>query len=300
MASPTTLKSPLTEGGNNNRGRALFGTNPVIRKMSSRAADFPVENRIATYDGIAVKTLYFLVIAVLGAFLCSVLHDYFISTANPSDIIAVVDDNGIFNAELVPVEAVIMLFAALVSLLAPLAAWLIRPAIPVIGTLYAVCEGYFIGVITVMLAPEYEWASLLAFVLTVALVAIMLFLYARGIVKVTGKMRTVIIAVFAASIIGSIAMFLLTLIPLTRPMVMSLLTFMDTPVVSILLGVIYLVVACLMLFIDFDVITNCVEGRMSKKLEWMAAWGLAYTIIYIYLKILQIILEVLGNSKSKK
>ena len=73
---------------------------------------------------------------------------------------------------------------------------------------------------------------------------------------------------------------------------------MNNPVVSILLSVVLVVLASLFMLADFDTIEKCVQNKVDKNNEWMAAWGLAYTILYIYFKILQIILEVLGSSKS--
>ena len=42
------------------------------------------------------------------------------------------------------------------------------------------------------------------------------------------------------------------------------------------------------MLVDFDTIERCVTNQVDEKYEWMAAWGLAYTILYIYFKILRI------------
>ena len=53
-----------------------------------------------------------------------------------------------------------------------------------------------------------------------------------------------------------------------------------------------------MLLVDFDAIEKCVENRLPKKREWMAAFGLAYTIIYLYLRILELLMKIFGKGKK--
>ena len=74
--------------------------------------------------------------------------------------------------------------------------------------------------------------------------------------------------------------------------------FVDQPVIAVGISVIYVIFACLFMLADFDSIQRCVDNRMDKKYEWMAAWGLAYTILYLYFKILRILLILFGNSRS--
>lgn len=178
-------------------------------------------------------------------------------------------------------------------------AWLIRPTIPVVGTLYAICEGYFIGAITEALTADYKWISLVAFILTAAIVSVMLFLYVKRIVKVTKKFKTVLSTLFLVMIFGGIAIFLLSFVPFLRPIIMGITTFMNNPIISIGMSVLYIVIAALFLLVDFDVIEECVEQKMPKKLEWMAAFGLVYTVIYIYFKILNLILQLTSRGNKE-
>ena len=74
--------------------------------------------------------------------------------------------------------------------------------------------------------------------------------------------------------------------------------FLNQPVISIGISLLYLFLACLFMLADFDTVEYCVENHLDKKYEWVAAWGLAYTVLYIYFKILRILLEIFGNSKK--
>ena len=75
---------------------------------------------------------------------------------------------------------------------------------------------------------------------------------------------------------------------------------MNNPAFSIILSIVFVIIAALFMLVDFDTIERCVENKMDKKYEWMAAWGLAYTILYIYFKVLRILLMIFGRGKSSR
>ena len=72
----------------------------------------------------------------------------------------------------------------------------------------------------------------------------------------------------------------------------------ESPVFSIGLSVVYIVIACAFLLVDFDTIERSVENRLPKKYEWTAAFGLAYTIIYLFLKILNLLCKLTQKNNS--
>ena len=54
---------------------------------------------------------------------------------------------------------------------------------------------------------------------------------------------------------------------------------------------VFIIIAAIFLVADFDGIEECVERKMDKSYEWMAAFGLAYTIIYLYFKIINLLVQ---------
>ncbi|NCB92415.1 MAG: Bax inhibitor-1/YccA family protein [Clostridia bacterium] len=280
------------------RGTYSRMCNPVIKKMAKKAHTLEVTGEVATYAGVAGKTIYFLVMCVIGVAAFFVLHNIFMADAGAYGGTISVEDNSIFTVNTCLFEGATFLAAAVIVLFAPLFAWLIRPLIPVVGTLYAVCEGYFLGMITQSLNMEYKWISLAALVLTASIVAVMLFLYTKRIVKVTKKFKTILSTCFFSIVIGGILIAVLSIVPFTRPMMLGILTFMNSPIISIGGSVLFIIIASLFLLVDFDTIESCVENKMPKKLEWMAAFGLVYTIIYIYFKILNLIIHITSTAKS--
>nr|AHF25908.1 hypothetical protein [uncultured bacterium Contigcl_1539] len=275
--------------------------NPVLRKLQKNG-EYESSNA-ATYAGITSKTLFFLLATLIGVAACLLLHKILITNAAAESLMHYVDTkNGIIDLTFAPAEAIIMVVVLLISLITPFLAWLIRPTIPVVGTLYSLAQGFLIGYITTALAPEYKFISLLAMLLTLALVGGMLFVYAKRIIQVTAKFRGVLMAIFFSLIATGIIYMILMLIPGIRNSAFfgNISAFMNTPIVSIGVSILFVIIASLFMLADFDTIEQCVTNQVDKKYEWMAAWGLSYMILYIYFKILRILLTIFGNRSNSK
>ena len=271
-----------------------FGCNPVIKKMHDRA-ETTTSTDAATYKGVARKTGFFLLMAVAGFAAFFLLHMALGGGTAPD---LQYNINEIFQLNMYIPEAAVAGMALIISVIAPLFAWFFRSAIPVVGTFYALCEGYTIGFLTGMLAPQYQWISAAALVITILVVGAMLFLYARRIIIVGKKFRTVVTAVFITMILGGILTSILYMIPFTRVLISPILTFMGNPLISLGLSIVFLIVAALFLLVDFSVIEECIERGISAGFEWMAAFGLTYTIIYIYFRVLDLILKIVSMTKN--
>ena len=95
------------------------------------------------------------------------------------------------------------------------------------------------------------------------------------------------------SIASSIIVFILSLIPGTRPFVSSI---MENGVFNIVASVLMIVIASLFLLVDFDTIRRSVDDGLPKKYEWYASFGLAFSVIWLFFKIR----ELLGKLKNNK
>ncbi len=275
--------------------------NPVLRRLEKNG-EFNSETT-ATYSGIVGKTVFFLVLTIIGVFACMLLHNLLVSNANPASLIKLADTkNGIYDFSIVPFEAVIMIVVLAIDLIVPFLAWFVRRTIPVTGSIYCVAQGFLIGYITVALARGLKYLSLLAMLLTLGLVAGMLFVYAKRIIKVTARFRGIITAIFFGIVLAGIIYTILMIIPGVRNSAVfaGLNGILNNPAVSIVISIVFVIIASFFMLADFDTIERCVKNQVDKQYEWMAAWGLAYTILYIYFKILRILIMIFGNSRSSK
>lgn len=292
MSQTTTVNQPKKNGG-------IFShlANPVLRRMEKKGVYD--SGNAATYGGIVTKTVFFLLVTVAGVILCFILHNILTGNA-AAETYNFQDENGIISLTITRVEGFIMTVVMLISIITPFLTWFAHSSIPVVGTIYCVAQGMLIGYITVALAPGYKFISLLAMVITISLVAAMLFVYAKRIIKVTARFRGIVTGLFLGIVLAGIIYFILNLIPAVSNsnLFSGIGQALERPVISVIIAMAFVILACLFMLVDFDTIERCVSNQLDKKYEWMAAWGLAYTILYIYFKILHILITIFGNKSS--
>ena len=257
----------------------FFRTNPIISRLA-RVEDTDADN-CCTYAGITTKLLYFIAMVVVGVIACMLL------TYIPGGE-AAFSENGM------PISGVgsgVLVVAAIMLIICPLLAMLIKVTIPVTGAMFCFGTGYVMSWASMAYGQEYRSSILLAVILTMIVVSTMGFLYFTGKVRVTEKLRTVLTLLIMCSILSGIVIFILALIPGTRPFVTSLRANM---LINIGGSVLYVVIASLFLLVDFDTIRRAVDDGLPKKYEWWASFGLAFSVIWLFFKILELL------SKLKK
>lgn len=270
--------------------RSLLSSNPVMRrldKVNETAAD-----NAASYGGIAAKTIYFLLFSIVGIFAQLIVAQY-LAQGQTFDI----NYKG-FTVALYQQEAFVLLGVAIAGIILQLVATFARATTPVTGALYCVTQGYFISflVFKVLGAYHMQYLGALALLITMLIVAVMAILYATGAIRVTKKFKMVITTLFITMIATSLLTFIAYFIPFTRPMVE---TIRQNFALSIVFSVIFIIIAALFLICDFDTIDHVVSNRLPKKYEWSAAFGLAFTVIWLYLKVLDLIITIAGRNNSQ-
>ena len=70
------------------------------------------------------------------------------------------------------------------------------------------------------------------------------------------------------------------------------------PMLSVLSSLAGAAIAAMFLISDFETIANTVECGMPEQYEWPAAFGLAITIIWLYIKILKLLIRIYGRRKD--
>lgn len=280
-----TIMSTLTHD-TKPKTRTVFHSNPVLSRLSKITERS--ETNTATYRGIAVKTTYFLLITLVGM-IAQLLVKAAMANEPVWQTIQVYEK---FTVSLAKKEALIVGAVLVVGFICELIGIFARKTVPVTGTLYSASQGYVISFLVFKVLTGYEYLGLQALLLTVAVIAVMSFLYSSGIIKADKKFRTVLLSLVLGSIGLGVLTFLGSLIPATRPYVEAV---MQNAGFSIVLDVIGLVIASLFLISDFSMIDDCVRDHYPKEYEWSAAFGLVFTVIWIYLKILDLLMQLAGK-----
>lgn len=153
--------------------------------------------------------------------------------------------------------------------------------------LYAIAQGVLVGAISKSYSDFYDGIVLQAVLATFGVFVAMLVLYANRIVKVTQKLRSVIIIATAGIAVLYLTSFIIGLFGVDMNFLYGGGGF------SIVLSVVICMVAALNLLLDFDTIERGIANRAPSWFSWFAAFGLMVTIIWLYLEILRL----LGNTR---
>ena len=266
--------------------KASAMTNPVIKKLG-KVTEQATDGRVATYGGIGAKTIFFLILTGVGIGAFFILHSMF----GGGDGIPITIGDGT-EVTIAFKEMPIILAAVLLTVITPLIAWLIRPAIPLFGSLYSLSQGYVIAFMAFVYNGQYDMYMWLALLITMAIVLVMLFLYMKRIIRVTAKFNAVIRVLFFTTVLSGLGAFVLSFIPATKGLITAL---SGNPILSIGGSILFIIVAALFLLSDFDAVEKTVEHQLPKKYEWAAAYGLVFTVIWLYFKVLNLLMQI--NSK---
>ena len=284
-----TIRMSTLTGSKTTGMPTLLHSNPILSRLSK--AEKHVEGDIATYGGIAAKTTFFLALTLIGMIAQLLVRSALIN----EPIWQTFTFRETFTVSITFTEAIILAAVVLGGFLAELVGIFARRTIPVTGSLYALSQGYLISFLVFKVLKGYEFLGLEALVITVAVIAVMSWLYSSGIIKVNGTFRTVLLSLLLGSIAFGVFTFIGSLIPAIQPYVQSM---MQNPALAIGIDVLGIVIASLLLISDFAVIDTCVKEGYSKKYEWAAAFGLVFTVLWLYLKILNLLIQVSGKSKK--
>jgi lysophospholipase L1-like esterase len=68
------------------------------------------------------------------------------------------------------------------------------------------------------------------------------------------------------------------------------------PVIMILSGIFGVAIAAVMLMFDFESVRSTVENRLPKSCEWAAAYSLIFTVLWLYIEVLNL-LRILNDKR---
>ena len=175
-----------------------------------------------------------------------------------------------------------------------------------LSPVYAAAEGLFLGVFSFwvggMVAAKTGAETgggglqightliLQAVTLTFAITAGMLFAYASGIVKPGRVFRTVVMSgVIGACLFGLVAMVMAifgnsTLISVYSPT--------NGGMISVGFSVLMVVIASLVLVLDFEFIASGVRAQAPKHMEWYAGFSLLVTLVWLYIELLRLLAKL--------
>ncbi len=149
--------------------------------------------------------------------------------------------------------------------------------------LYALAEGLVLGAISHVYDVAYDGIVITAVGATAAVFAAMLFLYATRIIKVTDRMRRMVIG----ATMGVFALYFVAMI--VRLFGGSVSIIDSASGMSIIISLVVVAIAAFNLTLDFDMIERGARDGAPRYMEWYAAFGLMVTVVWLYLEILRLL-----------
>lgn len=254
--------------------------NPRARKL--RSFNQPVDiNYAATYKGVAMKTVYFVLVMCAGIAAFFYMDAFYTSR------------NGAEAA--LEMEAVVFYVLLIVTLIASLIAAFAPKTVPVTGSIYAGGMGFCLSLVSMLYAQEFKGIIVEALVLTILTVGCLTLLYSKG-VRVGGRLKTACITALFVSIIGGGIYGLVAIIAPNSPIISSINAINNGPI-GIVFAAIGVFIAAILLMCDFDTVTETVENGLPEEYEWYASYALIVGVIYLYLKILRLLAKIQGNRR---
>ena len=239
----------------------MRNSNPVF--TAARKREY-TDTRVCTYKGVALKTMYYVLMVLVGA----ALGIYLIYT-NPA-----------LGVSLLIGSLVVGFISSFIAMLSPTAA-------KYAGTIYCLCEGMIVGLLSLILEAIIPGVVGVSLICTVACVMVVAVFYLTGLVKVTGAFIKFLLIFSFSILIGWFLSYILSLF--------GLLNIGDNVGISLFISVIMVFLAVLFLFSDMEQIRVAVEAGMSKEFEWYSSFGLVFTIIWLYIRILYLVAIILGR-----
>jgi len=156
---------------------------------------------------------------------------------------------------------------------------------PILAPIYAVLEGVFVSVISMVYNYAFPGIIMQAVSITLLILGIMLFSYRMGWLKATPMFKKVIIYATAA-----IGIFYLVMIIGGALGFTGLASFYaGSSPLSIGISALVAGIAAFNLILDFDMIEKGAEHNLPEYMEWFSAMSLMITIVWLYLEILRLI-----------
>ena len=156
---------------------------------------------------------------------------------------------------------------------------------PITAPLYALTEGIFIGMISMLFEKQYPGIVMQAVALTFGTLFSLLIVYKSGLIKVTENFK---MGIFAAT--GGICFVYILSLVMSFFGVRSF-AYSASPI-GIGFSLFVVVIAALNLVLDFDFIEKAAHSGAPKYMEWYGAFGLIVTLVWLYIEILRLLSKI--------
>ena len=157
---------------------------------------------------------------------------------------------------------------------------------PVTAPIYAALEGLFIGALSAFAESRFDGIVLQAVGLTFGTLFALLGAYRSGLIKATENFRLGVCAATGGICLIYMATFILGMFNVNIPFIHG------SGWMGIGFSAFVVVIAALNLVLDFDFIEKGADHGAPKYMEWVGAFGLMVTLVWLYIEILHLLMKL--------
>ena len=234
--------------------------NPAFSEKIFSSQGFVAQNQAMTVQGTVNKTLMLFVLMIIPAYLVWNQFDPETPVVSPLTWVGLVGG----------------LISALVVIFKPITAAIGAPV-------YAIFEGMFLGGISVLFEMMYPGIAMQAIALTFGTLFSMLFMYKSGMIKVTEKLRSGVMAATGAIFFVYMISWIMSFFGSSIPMIHQ------GGMMGIGFSLLVIGIAAFNLLLDFDFIEKSALRGSPKFMEWVGAFGLMVTLVWLYMEFLRLL-----------
>jgi uncharacterized YccA/Bax inhibitor family protein len=223
----------------------LRSSNPVLRNVTKQTY---LTDRPVTFVNVAYKSIFLMALVMISAFTAATYGGEFLTLGTLIGALVIA-----FISVIIGTRSVRMS--------------------PIFSSIYAICEGFVLGVVSALYASIYEGIIPTALTTTLIVFVVMLLLYSTRVIKITQRFLSVMVVALISVIVMSLLSFILPFVGNSYYIICF---------ISAILSAFFLLV-------DFSQIETCVESGVDNQYGWVLSLGLLVTIVWIYVEMLRLL-----------
>jgi len=164
-------------------------------------------------------------------------------------------------------------------------------AAPYTTPLYALFEGLLLGGISLLYEQRYPGIVTNAVGLTFGTLAMLLAAYSTGLIRPSENFKLGIVAATGGIALVYLVSMVMGFFGRSIPLIH------DSGPIGIGFSLVVVAIAALNLVLDFDFIERGAEMGAPKYMEWVGAFGLLVTLVWLYLEMLRLLAKLQGKDR---
>lgn len=256
--------------------------NPNLRRVvkGSENGKYTTEDiAVATMKGMAWKSVTLCAVTIIAAVLSAALLGYFINTENETALFTLLMVLAFSAIPLIIISFVIMFFPKTAS---------------VLGFVYCALEGLVMGVISALFDMIYPGIAIMAFLGTCIVFVISVLVFNVLGKKISSKFVKFVLISFISLILLEGIGYILSLFIDAFALVMGNIW------VQLAISAVMILWATFMILVDLNNMKLIADNNTDKKYEWLAAFSLVTTLMWLYLEILELLAKIALLAKREQ